>query len=155
VPRPTLTGWPTGLEPHRSEVFTHNEVVVAATPERVWDLLVDAQRWPDWYRNAHRVRLPRGRPRLDAGTVFTWITFVVPLTSTVVDFEPRERLGWTFKGPGIRGYHGWLLRPSGEGTLVVTEETQRGLLPRLLWPVLKPVLWLGHQYWLRRLSKVV
>jgi hypothetical protein len=136
-------------------VFAHNEAVLGARPERIWEQLVDADGWSGWYRNAQHVRLPAGKRRLERGAVFTWVTFAVAITSEVVDFEPPDRLGWTWWRRGARGYHGWLLQPCEHGTLVVTEETQCGFSPKVLWPLLQPALWVGHWYWLHQLRRRV
>jgi len=39
-------------------------MLIGATPERVWDLLADVERWPSWYRACRWVRMepPVARP---------------------------------------------------------------------------------------------
>ena len=44
--------WPPGFEPDRSPVFAHNEITIAAPPERVWRRLIRAAGWPGWYTNS-------------------------------------------------------------------------------------------------------
>lgn len=152
---PQLTDWPANAEPAGAHVFAHNERVLAATPGEIWPWLVDAPRWPRWYRNARRVRLPPGADALTLGATFTWTTFATPITSTVIHDQPERRLGWTWECPGAFGYHGWLLEPTTTGTRVVTEETQHGpKVARWAW-LLRHVLWLGHAYWLRALDRQV
>ena len=91
---------------------------------------------------------------LRPGTTFRWTTFGVAGTSTVTTFDRTDgRLGWTWRSPGARGYHLWSLRPDPAGTRVVTEETQRGPLPRLAGPVLGRVMHAGHAAWLRGLAR--
>ena len=34
----------------RPPIEVHNEIVIPASAERVWDLLTDVERWPSWYR---------------------------------------------------------------------------------------------------------
>ncbi|MGI8459183.1 MAG: SRPBCC family protein [Propionibacteriaceae bacterium] len=152
---PELTHWPAGTAPVDADVFSHNELVLAAPPSQVWPWLVDARGWPRWYRNARRVQLPPAERGLALGVTFTWTTFATPISSKVVLDQPVHRLGWTWSCPGASGYHGWLLEPSGAGTRVVTEETQRGpKVARWAW-VLPHVLWLGHAYWLHALARQV
>jgi Polyketide cyclase / dehydrase and lipid transport len=153
--RVELTDWPVGTEPAGADVFAHNEIVVPAPPENVWPWLVDAPAWPRWYRNAWHVRLPPGAAALSLDLTFTWTTFATRISSTVVHDQPGRRLGWTWWGRGVHGYHGWLLEPVPGGTRVVTEETQRGpKVVRWAW-LLRGVLWLGHAYWLHQLDRCV
>jgi Polyketide cyclase / dehydrase and lipid transport len=148
-------GWPGGRAPADAHVYAHNELFVPAGAERIWAWLVHAARWPSWYPNAWRIRSPAGP--LAAGSVFTWITFGLPITSTVDLADQPRAIGWQWQSrwwPGAAyGYHIWLLQPQGDGCRVVTEETQRGALPRFFSPVLTFALLRAHGMWLRRLSR--
>jgi hypothetical protein len=125
----------------------------------VWNLLVAAQGWSEFYANAHFVELVDPRQhRLQRGSVFRWVTFgLVPLISEVDPCKRPLRIGWRWWGRwwgrGAYGYHIWLLESHERGTRVVTEETNRGILPSLLYPVIQPLLWLQHNYWLRQLAR--
>jgi Polyketide cyclase / dehydrase and lipid transport len=149
--------WPVGQAPTEAHVYAHNELFIAAAPEVVWAWLVRALRWPSWYPNSWRVRIVDGPEHLTDGAVFTWITFGLPLTSTVDLAEESRAIGWRWQSRGWRGaafgYHVWLLQPEPPGCRVITEETQRGVLPRLFSPVLAPALRFWHGVWLRRLSR--
>lgn len=151
--RAEFAGWPDNERPQGAHVFAHNECIVAAPPDRVWDLIVTAQGWSEFYANAQFVRLADPRQhRLERGSVFRWVTFGLPITSEVDPCEPPRLIGWRWWGIGARGYHVWLLEPHECGTRIVTEETQRGVLPWLLRPILHRLLPLGHGYWLRQLA---
>ncbi|ODU04204.1 MAG: hypothetical protein ABS81_11325 [Pseudonocardia sp. SCN 72-86] len=145
--------YPSGHEPRGAAVVTDNAAVVPASPDRVWELLVDAPGWPRFYGNARRIRLDDGAARIAEGTSFRWITFATPIRSTAVLYEPGVELGWTWTGPLSRGYHGWRLEEVADGTLVRTIETQRGPLPWLLRSVLRRVVSVGHDAWLRGLAE--
>ena len=41
----------------RPPIEVRNEAVIPASPERVWDLLTDVERWPSWYRACRWVRI--------------------------------------------------------------------------------------------------
>ncbi len=149
-----FTDWPDKEHPMGAYVFAHNERIVPAPPEQVWDLLVAAQSWSEFYANAQFVELADPRQhRLRRGSVFRWVTFGLPITSEVDLAQRPVRLGWRWWGSGAHGYHVWLLEPHERGTRIVTEETQRGVLPWLLRPILRRLLPLGHGYWLRQLAR--
>lgn len=117
--------WPKGFAPGGVGIFAHNEIRVDASCATVWSLLVDARRWPDWYANAHNVRLTERSGQLEPGSRFEWDTFGTHIVSRVAEFSKNERLGWYGWGPGIEAYHSWLLIAEGGGCRVLTEEVKR------------------------------
>ncbi|MGH3772424.1 MAG: SRPBCC family protein [Pseudonocardiaceae bacterium] len=148
--------WPRGEQPNGARVFAHNELIIPAPPERVWDLLIDAHGWPEFYANAWSVELADPQQRyLQDGSVFRWVTLYVHLTSEVDTWEPPSRIGWRWWRRGAHGYHIWLLEPHECGTRIVTEETQRGVLPGLTRPIMQPALRFAHGHWLRQLARQV
>jgi hypothetical protein len=42
--------WPPENSPAQSPVFAQNIVEIAATPDKVWSLLIDCVKWPQWYK---------------------------------------------------------------------------------------------------------
>ncbi|GHH43932.1 SRPBCC domain-containing protein [Lentzea cavernae] len=144
--------WPQGLSPEETVVHTRNELVVDTDVDVIWKMLVDARSWPDWYRNARRIQLD-DVTELGPGTRFRWTTFNVRVDCIVTFFDPHRELGWTGTAFGTQGHHRWLLTPRPDGrTHVVTEETQRGLLPAIAGRWLRPCLLHWHQRWLEGLD---
>jgi hypothetical protein len=149
------TRWPDEFRPDRAPVYSFNEIDVAAPPARVCAWLVRAADWPSYYANASNVRfVDRGGPDLALGSTITWRTFGVTVRTTVVEFEPHERLAWRGFLAGGAGYHAWVITPSGTGSHVVTEETQRGIVPSLGRLFLRGGLHTWHQRWLEGLKRV-
>jgi uncharacterized protein YndB with AHSA1/START domain len=157
APVPALEGWPEAERPEGARVFVHNERIVPGPPRRVFEVLTAAGRWPSFYPNALFVRVSGSREgRLRPGAVFRWLTFGQPITCRVTTFDERGgRLGWSWDGTGARGHHLWALTADAEGTRIVTQETQRGFLPRLTAPLLRPVMLFGHDAWLRGIGRQV
>ncbi len=150
---PTAEPWPNGLAPTQAPVSAYNEFVVPAGPEQVWQRLIHATAWPQWYANSKRVVLDGGGTELGAGTVFHWTTFGVRATCQVVVFKPGLELAWAGRAVASTGYHRWLLQPLADGrTRVVTEETQRGLVPSLGARWLRRGLLHWHQRWLEGIA---
>jgi hypothetical protein len=72
----------------------------------------------------------------------------------VLVFDAPHELGWDAHGI-LTAYHGWTIEPDGSGGCrVVTEETQHGLVPRIAWWYLRPMLERGHQNWVESLKHV-
>lgn len=155
--------WPDGCAPADANVYAHNELVIPASPDRIWQWLVRAPQWPHWYPNSWHIEILKrktgrtNRKQLRRGTEFTWITFGLPFTSTVDRCDEPTTIGWNFKSRGwagaASGYHIWFIEPQSYGCRVVTEETEHGLLPLLLHFILQPTVRFSHQLWLRRLSE--
>ena len=144
--------WPSRYDPASCPVHVRNELAMASNPEAVWAWLIRAQLWPKWYPNSANVKFLSGQPPdLALGTRFRWRTFGVTLESTVQEFVPFERLAWDAHGSGLDAYHAWLILKTSQGCEVITEETQRGLLPRLLKLLAPKRMENQHQIWLERL----
>jgi hypothetical protein len=81
--------WPEGFSPDQADLFSHNELHIAASCERVWKHIVEATKWPQWYPNSKDVQIIGGGDELNAGGVFRWTTFGLPLESRINEFTPR------------------------------------------------------------------
>ena len=96
------------------------ETVVPAPPDRVWQVLTDFSRMPDWSPELVRM-LPLRRGGLRTGRWYLGINrrkaVVWPTRSVVTDVEHGRRLVWDTRSSGAR----WIyeLEASGEGTRVV------------------------------------
>jgi acetyl esterase/lipase len=145
--------FPEGYRREQSPVFARNELFVPAPAERVWEWLVKARRWPEFYGNAKDVEIEGGN-ELGHGTVFHWTTFGFRAHTTITELIPNERLSWSGKGLGATAYHGWVLRPCEGGCYVITEETQQGFVVSVGRAILRRGLLKWHQRWLEGLSSV-
>lgn len=119
---------------HEPDRELRAETVVAAPPQRVWEVLTDFSRMPEWSPELVRM-LPLKRGGLRPGQWYLGINrrkaVVWPTRSVVVDVEPGRRLAWDTRSSGAR----WIyeLEPAGEGTRVV----HRRPVPRRLTPLSK------------------
>lgn len=145
--------WPTGFEPEKCPVHAHNELHIDAPADLVWSWLIHASSWPEWYSNSKDVRFEStAGPDLALGTEFTWKTFGVRIRCVVKDFVPGEYLSWQADFIGGSALHAWALDPQSGGCLVVTEETQHGMVPKLRKKAMKKGLLKYHQVWLEGLA---
>ncbi|GAA1791455.1 SRPBCC family protein [Nocardioides hankookensis] len=96
------------------------EAVVAAPPERVWALLTDFSRMPEWSPELVRM-VPLKRGGLRVGQWYLGINrrraAVWPTRNVVALLEPGRLLAWDTTSSGARWI--WELAPAAEGTLVV------------------------------------
>jgi len=124
-------------------IEVRNAAVIHASVERVWDLLTDVERWPSWWRACRWVRLES--PTGAAAVVFRWKAHPVELRSAVVKSDRPHSFAITADGTGVHAGRTFTLSPTPDGssTVVVSHETQVGLLP-----------WLGRAFLAPRLHAV-
>ncbi|MCW2771892.1 MAG: cyclase/dehydrase [Nocardioides sp.] len=96
------------------------EATIAAPPDRVWALLTDFARMPEW--SPELVRMVALRPGgLRVGQWYLGINrrkaVVWPTRSVVSQLEPGRVVAWDTTSSGARWI--WELAPDGEGTRVV------------------------------------
>lgn len=143
------------FDPHLAPVNVQNERIIDATPERIWGVLIKAADWPKWYPNSRSVHIEGGGPNLYPEAKFSWITFGVCLRSVVKEFPPYERIAWTATFVGVDAYHAWQIERIGQGSRIITEETQYGWLARAANHLMPSRMYDGHQLWLERLAREV
>lgn len=123
--------WPEAYDPKNSEFFVHNYIDIEAEPDKVWQILIDARAWKDFYNGASEVTFKNSNTeRLEPGTVFVWETMGFDFQSTIVEFEPYERLAWESYRKNMTGLHAWLIIPTDFGCRLITDESQNGSLAK-------------------------
>ena len=127
------------LTPNKNApALTSQELRVDAPPERVFALLADIEQWPRWQPSVTEATI-RGQDALSAGATFVWKSGT-RITSTVELFDSPRAIGWRGRAIGTRAIHVWHLDPDGTGTLVRTEESMEGPLPRLMPRMVRKML---------------
>jgi len=101
------------------------ERVIAAAPERLWQLQVDVARWPNWQKDiaASTIEAP-----FAMGNSFTWTTagMAEPIVSTIYSVDAKRSILWGGPSAGIMGIHRWVFDAVDAGTRVTTEESWAG-----------------------------
>ncbi len=105
------------------------QVEIAASPERVWDLLSNIDRWPKWNTLVQSAVLSGP---LHPGSVFRWKSKGLTVISTLQEVMPNRRLTWTGKAFGTRAIHAWEIEGTADGVVLRTAESFAGWLPRLM-----------------------
>jgi len=118
-------------------VIAAHEVEIDACPEVIWDIIVAVSRWPAWNPD---VRATFIEGNLQAGTSFSWKAGPGTIRSTVLQMEEPHRLLWSGTTLGIKAIHLWQIERRGEKTIVRSEESWEGLLPRILRATMQRML---------------
>ncbi len=147
--------WPARFNPQKDSVFSYNEIFIeGVAPAKIFDVLVAAKNWSNFYPNAEAVETPNGE-KLFPDCEFQWKTFATKQKSKIELYEQDYALGWSAESPGTHAFHRWILEPKDNGTLVITEECQNGMVAWLDRFIMNPGLHAAHQLWLEGLKNVV
>ena len=106
-------------------VVQANEILIHATPERVWAVLTGINQWPAWNTKISKATL-EGRAAVSAK--FQWTVNGASIRSNLHTVDTNRAFGWsgvTFGGSAI---HKWSLESKDGSTLVKVEESMAGWL---------------------------
>jgi hypothetical protein len=175
VERSPEMNWPTPMFNKSAEIFAHNQIVIDASCETVWNRLIHAEQWPHWCPYCGKVTIWGGSQVLQKNTKFTWVSADIPqllpildqtspgpVDSVVIECNPPNRLGfrtfgraWTPHGPLVSSYHNWFLKPLGPKKCLVTfEEVATGLAARFQRGNYPEFTHLSHDHWLEGLKRI-
>lgn len=110
-------------------VYTRRDIQIAASPEVVWDVLTDFDRWPEW--NPEVKSMSYEGP-LEPGSVFRWKAGPGTIVSTLEEIDRPRYVRWRGRTMTIGAIHEWRLDERSGGTRVETAESFSGVLARLL-----------------------
>ena len=118
------------MDANRIEV----SVEIARTPDVIWPVLIDVQRWPEWTPSVTAVervdRAPfgigsRARVRQPGLKTMVW---------EVSEFQPEKLFTWQTRSVGISVVASHEIRKTERGSTVTLHVDQRGWLSALLRP---------------------
>ena len=128
---------------------------IAAPIERVWDVLYDSERWPEWWRGVERVRVlePGDADRVGELSRYTWksrLPYRLEFDMRTTRVERPHLVEGSAQGE-LAGQGRWRLF-AGDGTTAVTYEWQVETTARwmnLLAPFARPVFAWNHDVVMR------
>ena len=142
----TLNGMAEAGKVHEgAPIVAHVRTSIAAPPNKVWGLLVDAAGWPKWADQIDSVTVDGP---LVSGRRFVWKSGGMTIHSQVQMFVAGKALSWTGGALTGKAVHVWRLEPNASGgTDVMEDESMEGLLMAQMYSSAKLVeadtAWLG------------
>lgn len=94
----------------------------------MWNVLTNFEHWPTWNPDVKSMSFGG---EVAQGSQFRWKSGPRTITSTIQRVERPRLIGWTGKTFGTTAAHIYRLEPRDGNTLVRTEESFDGLIPRL------------------------
>jgi uncharacterized protein YndB with AHSA1/START domain len=104
---------------------------IQAKPEKVWDILADAEGWLKW-QGTDFVKLGTPGP-LKKGSVFEANLGGMRWDLTVIEANKPRSIAWGAKRPGLKAVHSWEFEEREGKTVATTKETMTGWLLPLLY----------------------
>lgn len=148
-----LINWPADFDPKVSDFYVHNEIEIQASPEVVWQLLINASEWNSWYDGIRNIEFENPKQvTLEKNTKVFWNSMGQALNNSIVEFDPIATLSWQFIESKIQGYHAWIIIPTNKGCRVITDESQTGKLAKLQKVFIPKKLLKQHDHWLQMLK---
>jgi hypothetical protein len=88
---------------------------IAATPERVWQVMSDVERWAEWTPSVSRIRLLGGGPLVPGTRVIISQPKFPPALWKLTELQPGREFAWVSTAPGMRvvGRHSVEPTPAG------------------------------------------
>ncbi|MHB2029109.1 MAG: SRPBCC family protein [Acidimicrobiales bacterium] len=109
---------------------------IKASPEVVWAVLTDVERWPEWTPSMTKVTRLTGGPFVEGSQVRIKQPRLRTMVWTVTELTPGRSFVWEAKGPGLTLVAGHHLANEEEGAVQVTLAIEhRGLVGWLLAPL--------------------
>ena len=102
---------------------------MSASPEVLWDVLADFEKWPTWNPDVDSIALSGSVAK---GTSFRWKAGPTRLVSTLQRVDRPRALGWTGRTWGVRAIHLWRFEPRPGGAVASMEESFDGAVAKLL-----------------------
>jgi len=134
----------------KAPVTCSKSILINASPERIWSVLTDINRWPEWQTDISSAIL---KSPVAPDIQFTWKSGGVKINSTIHTIKPMQSFGWTGKTMGIFAIHNWRLEQRNNQTEVIVNESMEGLLAGIFKKSFNKNLAKGMQKWLQLLKE--
>lgn len=131
-------------------VVQSKEIVILASPEKIWNILSDINNWDKWNK---RISNPTLQTKIEEGAQFTWKTNGSKIKSVIHTLKKNEIIGWKGKAFGATAIHNWFIIPTENGTIVKVEESMEGWIIALMKKKMNEKLSDDMNFWLEKLKE--
>jgi uncharacterized protein YndB with AHSA1/START domain len=108
-------------------------VNIDASPEKVFAVLCDVERWPEWTSTMTSVQRVQSSPFGVGSSARVRQPGLRPTVWQVTAFENQRNFTWTARSPGLRMTAAHLIEPQDLGSRVTLSFELSGLIAPLAW----------------------
>ena len=112
-------------------------VDIAAPSERVWKVMIDVERWPEWTKSMETIRRLEGGPFAIGSSAWISQPKLRPAVWTVTQFDAGRSFTWSANGPGFRVFGSHVVEPTESGSRVTLSIRFEGLLGGIVGRLLR------------------
>jgi uncharacterized membrane protein len=103
-------------------------VNIDAPPEKVFAVLCDVERWPEWTSTMTSVQRTESGPFAAGSSARVRQPGLLPAVWQVTEFEDQRNFTWTTRSPGLRMSASHSIEPRGAGSRVALSLQLTGLI---------------------------
>jgi uncharacterized protein YndB with AHSA1/START domain len=111
-------------------------VDIDAPPERVWAVITDVERWPQWTESMSSVQRLEPGPLAVSSRAHVRQPRLLPMTWRITELDPGRSFTWEARSPGLRMVAIHAVQPRDGGSRATLAVESYGVLATLLRPLL-------------------
>ena len=112
-------------------------ISINSPPERVWAVMMDIERWPEWTASMKSVERLDDRELGVGSKARLRIRRAPTSVYTVTEITPNRSFTWETKSAGIKGVATHVIEPDGNGSKVTLSVDLLGVLATLMSPIIR------------------
>lgn len=103
-------------------------IAIEASVERVWQVIAEVQRWPEWTESVTRVELLDTAPLAVGARVRILQPKLQPAVWTITEWQPNRQFVWVSHNPGLTAVAYHCIEPNATGCTLILQVQYQGLL---------------------------
>ena len=107
-------------------------VEIGAPPHRIWEVMSDVERWPEWTASVTSIRRLSPEPFAVGSKVVIRQPKFPPAMWVVTDIQPNRSFTWRSGAPGVYVFAHHSIEPTPTGSRVTLSLRYNGLLGGVL-----------------------
>ena len=110
---------------------------IAASPERVWAVMSDIERWPEWTETVRSAKRLESGPLAVGSTARIFQPRLAPAVFKVTWLEEGRGFTWVTRSLGVSATADHKVEPFGSGSRVTLSVKMEGFLSHVFGPMMK------------------